>query len=637
MSKKVKALTIILFLIVLALLGWFMVSGENYKLIQSMFSDDLSGEEFKELLRSFGIKGGVTLGVLSMLQVVLTFLPAEPVQVLAGIGYGVWRGVLICLAGVFVGNTLIYIMFKSLGDKLSKYFEKNIDIEFDKIKNTNRLVLIIFVLYFLPAIPYGLICFFTATMQVKFPRYITLTTIGAIPSIIIGVCLGHVAIATSWIVSLIIFIVIISLIIVATCNRKALFKKVNEFIAKVQKEHTTDTIVKNGNVFWTRIFAQIAWILVSPKVKFKYPKKVKINGPAIVLFSHESFFDFIYALKIFNKNHLNFMVARMYFYNKFLAKGLRAGGMFPKSMLSADVENVMNSVRVLKSNGVLAFMPEARLSTAGEFEDIQPTTIKFIKKMNVPVYAVRLEGAYLANPKWGNGFRWGALVEATFTTVADKEQIASIDEQTLRDKVESALYYNDFKWLESHPELKYRNKKIAQGLENILFKCPSCGAEHSLNTKGKKLWCSKCDLSLTINLRYEFNKNEYFNNFYEWYLWQCSQLEKEIKSNSNYLLSDKVELYHGSKDGKKLVSKVGDGVCSLDIKGLIYRGTDNGEVVEKVFPMSFMYRLLFGAGENFEIYDNKEIYYFAPEDKRNCVKWYVASRILKDLSQEKNV
>jgi hypothetical protein len=43
-----------------------------------------------------------------------------------------------------------------------------------------------------------------------------------------------------------------------------------------------------------------------------------------------------------------------------------------------------------------------------------------------------------------------------------------------------------------------------------------------------------------------------------------------------------------------------------------------------------MYRLLFGAGENFEIYNGREICFFVPTDGRSAVDWYIASRIIKD-------
>ena len=51
--------------------------------------------------------------------------------------------------------------------------------------------------------------------------------------------------------------------------------------------------------------------------------------------------------------------------------------------------------------------------------------------------------------------------------------------------------------------------------------------------------------------------------------------------------------------------------------------------------MKKLYRILFGAGEDFEVYEGKQIWYFVPEEKRSCVDYYAASTVLKKLSEQK--
>ena len=77
----------------------------------------------------------------------------------------------------------------------------------------------------------------------------------------------------------------------------------------------------------------------------------------------------------------------------------------------------------------------------------------------------------------------------------------------------------------------------------------------------------------------------------------------------------------------------GKGVCTLNRQGLTYKGTRDGEEVEKLFPLSGIYRILFGAGEDFEIYEGKEIFYFCPEELRSCVDYYIVSKLLKEISE----
>ena len=631
-SVKIKIISVVAFLIVFAGLVWFMISGDNRQIILSLFNDDLSSEEFKDLLQSFGIRGAVTLGILSMLQVVLTFLPAEPVQVLSGIGYGLWVGGLICLIGVIVGNTVIYIVYKLFGDKAMGGFRKNIDVDFDKIRKSKRVALIILILYFLPAIPYGLICFFTASLDIKYPRYIILTTLGAIPSILIGVGLGHIAMASNWIISLVVFVILVAVLVIMGLKRKALFKAVNNYIHKHQLPYKSDTVVKKPNpiFFHTIVFGLKLYLRL--KYKFKYEIKQKPKGPCIVLCNHGSFADFLFSGKMLRNCKPHYVAARMYFYNKKLAWLIRNMGAFPKSMFSTDIENVKNCMKVLNMGRTLVMMPEARLSTAGKFEGIQPATYKFIKKMGVPVYALKIDGSYLSKPKWADGVRKKSTVTASLDLLIDKDSINTISEEQLESKICSALYYDDFEWLKTRPELKYKSKTLAVGLENILYICPNCGKKLTVKTQGMDVFCTECGYKVTLDNRYQFTSGK-FNNFADWYEWQKEELKKEILYNPDYALTSKVELKHQSLDGKTFMRHVGDGVCTLSAEGLTYVGSyDEEQCVTKTFPSTAVYRLLFGAGEDFEIYDGKTLYYFVPEDKRSCVIWYNASEIIEENS-----
>jgi 1-acyl-sn-glycerol-3-phosphate acyltransferase len=297
-------------------------------------------------------------------------------------------------------------------------------------------------------------------------------------------------------------------------------------------------------------------------------------------------------------------------------------------MFATDIENVKSCVRVLSAGDMLAMMPEARLSTVGKYEGIQDSTYKFIQRMGVPVYTVRFDGGYFADPKWGDGVRKGGVVEATLSPLFSAEEVKTVSLEQLKKSIDNALSYDDFKWLESHPEIKYKRKTLAKGLEHILYRCPRCGAKYSLTTDKRTITCTNCAMTATLNDRYGFIDGKPFENFAKWYEWQAQETAKEIEQNG-YSLTSKVELRHGSIDGKSLTRHAGDGVCTLDKTGLVYRGTRDGETIEKTFPMSQIYRLLFGAGVDFEIYEGKEIWFFVPEEKRSCVEWYVASGILK--------
>ncbi len=630
--KKRKFFVAIGFIALLIGLFIFVFSGENSEILKELFRLDSTREEIQELLKKLGVKGYVTIGILSMLQVVIAVLPAEPIQVIAGISFGFLRGSAICLAGVIVGNTVIYILYRIYGDKMRDFFEKNVEFDFESAKNSPKIALIVFILYFLPAIPYGLICFFTASMNVKYPKYILLTGLGAIPSIFIGVGLGHIAMASSWIISICVFAILVTLLLLLYKNKSVVFKKVNQYVKNKSLPYSSKTTVREANPFVYSIANFISRILFNTRIKVRIKREVQnLERPSIVLCNHGSFTDFVFAGQLLAKEKTHFITARLYFYRKDLGTLLRSVGCFPKSMFSSDIENAKNCMRVVSSNGIITIMPEARLSTVGKFEGIQDTTYKFIQKMNLPTYTLRMQGSYFANPKWGDKVRKGALIEGSLKPLFKAGEAKTLSLEEIQQRVDEALIYDEFEWLKTKPQLRYRSKTLAQGLENILFLCPKCKEKYSISTKGRRVYCEKCGFETYINDRYDFENNPYFENFGKWYEYQTEEMKKEILSSPDFCLRNNVTLKHASLDGKKLLRTAGNGVCILDKTGLTYKGSRDGNEITKFFPLSDIYRLLFGAGEDFEIYEGSEIWYFVPDELRSCVVWYMASGLLKEI------
>ena len=630
---RLKIISAFAFAIAFALLMLFLFSGDNFEILRSIFLEEHTKEELQDKLRDFGIKGYITISILAMLQILIAFLPAEPVQVIAGITFGFIRGLAACMVGVIVGNSIMYLLYKIFGDRLTAYFDKNLELDVEKAGASGKVTALVFILYFLPAIPYGMICFFAATMRMKFPKYLLVTALGALPSVCIGVGLGHMAISASWIISAIVFAVLVSLLIIVMNNKDVLLKKANDYLTKSKEPFSTKIKVKpykRGILDFLDVCARIIFFVRG--VKVKYTRKADLpEGAAIVLCNHGAFVDFAFAGTLLKKRCPHFIVNRMYFYKRSVSWILRKVGSIPKSMFTADLESMKNSMQVIKSGGVLAFMPEARLSTAGKFEDIQEGTFAFVKKMGVPVYTVKISGDYLASPKWGKGgIRRGAVVEAEFDILFTADEIIAASENEVKERALERLYYDDFKWLEERPKIRYRSPRLAEGLENILAICPECKQMHTLTAKGHKVICKNCGFEREINNRYAFKNPTPFKNFSEWYSWQCGEFEKMIKEDESFSLTDSVHLKSPSVTGDTLLRISGSGICTLDRTGLKFVGRKDGEPHELFFPINSMYRLLFGAGENFEIYNGREICFFVPTDGRSAVDWYIASRIIKD-------
>ena len=401
---------------------------------------------------------------------------------------------------------------------------------------------------------------------------------------------------------------------------------------KAEQKGFARTVVREPNRF-VMSFAYCAirlWLFFCG-VRIHAVNKVGIpDKPSITLCNHGSFIDFIFASTLVRKFRPNFIVSRLYFYNTCLGWLLRTVGAFPKSMFAMDLENAKNCLKVLRSGDRLVMMPEARLSTTGRFEDIQDNTYAFIKKAGVSVYTVKLCGDYLANPKWAKDIRRGAVVEAELDILYTADEVKRPSPEELQRGIEKRLAYNEFEWLKTRPGIHYRSRHMAEGLENILTTCPLCGRRHVLTAKKNQIFCEHCGYLTSVDDRYAFTGDFRFANLTEWYDWQQELLKEEILADPDYALTSKVELRLPGTGGS-LTRHGGEGICTLNREGLTYEGTKDGEQVRLFFSIRRIYRLLFGAGVNFEVYVGSEIHFFVPEEKRSAIDWYMISRILHDM------
>ena len=252
----------------------------------------------------------------------------------------------------------------------------------------------------------------------------------------------------------------------------------------------------------------------------------------------------------------------------------------------------------------------------------------FLKKVKVPVYTIRISGNYLSYPKWGFGPRRGSVVESELDVLFSAQDLERLSVEEIRQAVEARLGNDEFRWLQTRPEVHYRSRRLAEGLEHILTVCPQCHRHYTITTKKRDVFCTHCGRLTSLDSRYAFSRPFCFENFADWYDWQKAVLREEISRNLDYAMESEVELQLSSEDGRSFTRSAGSGVCTLTRAGLTYVGTRDGQPYEETFSLKRIFRLLFDAGRAFQIHDGSEILYFLPAERKSAVDWYLASEIL---------
>ncbi len=179
-QKRRRVIALGSIVIVTALFGWL-----TYFLTKQFLVFDKSPEEFKTFVESYGWKGRfVALGI-QVLQVIVSLIPGEVVEVGIGYTFGAVEGTLLCMAGVAIASSLVFLLVKRLGIRLVELFisrEKINKLRF--INSEKKLKRLIFILFFIPGTPKDLLTYFVGLTRIKLHEFLIISLIARIPSLV---------------------------------------------------------------------------------------------------------------------------------------------------------------------------------------------------------------------------------------------------------------------------------------------------------------------------------------------------------------------------------------------------------------------------------------------------------------------
>ena len=291
-------------------------------------------------------------------------------------------------------------------------------------------------------------------------------------------------------------------------------------------------IIVVGSLFFT----------IFRKIKIKRINCENLKWPYIVFASHASFIDFPMNAAITFPHHANYICSNEEFVGReWLFYG---AGCFPKRKYTKDVTVVKNVLRVTKKlkNGVTVY-PEARYSLIGINERIDGSLGKMVKSAGVPAVVMITNGNFLHQPQWRKKYKMNNPHEVIFKCVATKEEVEILSADEIQKRIEEAFVYDDYKW-QLDNGVKIKSKHRADGIHKVLYKCPHCGKDYSMQSKGTKLWCSDCGVTYEMNEYGQLeclNAETKFSHAPDWYKWERAEVVKEIE-NGTYRFEDNVRL-----------------------------------------------------------------------------------------------
>ena len=174
--------------------------------------------QFKQKIESSGIYGILILFALQIAQIFLFIIPGEPIEILAGMCYGgLWGTVFIMLSSAIIA-TLIFTMVRKFGKQFIYDFcseEKVKKFEENKLyKNPKKIEILVFILFLIPGTPKDLLTYVSGLFPIKLHRFVIISTIARIPSIVTSTLAGANIATGDWKKAILLYGIIIAVVII---------------------------------------------------------------------------------------------------------------------------------------------------------------------------------------------------------------------------------------------------------------------------------------------------------------------------------------------------------------------------------------------------------------------------------------
>lgn len=189
-------------------------------------------QAFRDWVDSVGLAGWLIVLGIQILQIIVAFIPGEPVEILAGVLFGTWGGLLLCLMGSVLATTAVFAITRKCGlPLLYRLYDKDKVDNFKFFKDSQKVETAAFILFLIPGTPKDMLTYVAGVSKIKMSHFLIITTFARIPSIITGTIAGDVLL-DDWKLALGIFVLTGIIVIIGISYKERIMNYVRNVGAK---------------------------------------------------------------------------------------------------------------------------------------------------------------------------------------------------------------------------------------------------------------------------------------------------------------------------------------------------------------------------------------------------------------------
>lgn len=375
--------------------------------------------------------------------------------------------------------------------------------------------------------------------------------------------------------------------------------------------------------FFTRYFS----------VKKKLPGEVrKLKPPFLILSNHVGFWDpFIVGHHLPHFTH--FVSSDAAFRGKIVRFFLTRLGTIPKKKNIRDTKVIRDIKAVIDQGENVGLFPEAVRNWAGSSFNMDPSIIKLIRLLNVPVVVATLKGMNLFNPRWSRNLRRTRL-EVEYKLLFKPESYATLGEDELFSQLSDAIRFDEVEHQRKFMNKIYNNKR-AENINHAIYVCPECHAIDSFRVKKNEFRCCECGYDIHINEYGFFERISagqlHFDNIRDWYNWEekflLAYVSARYSENFKGIIFEDLDsrIYHSLSVGNLDLVGIADVQLYIDKIELIFK--DRPQNI--VFNFNDLQTINPQLNERVELFYDNEVYRFVGgREGVSGLKWEVAANAI---------
>lgn len=296
-------------------------------------------------------------------------------------------------------------------------------------------------------------------------------------------------------------------------------------------------------IFWTWLIWILSKIaLLGKDYRVECIGMEELKPPYMLLSNHMHFIDFeLAAMATWPHPVSNVVSIDGYVIKGFLLEWI---GAIATRKFTTDLALVKNIRHVLKRGDILAMYPEARYSPCGTRAFLPESLGKLIRMNKVPVVAVVHHGNHLYAPFWNVKHKRKVPLHTTVKLILSPEQISKMSVDEINALLKKELDYDEYRYQKDNGIL-IKESYRAEGLHKVLYQCPHCMSEFTMNSSGAELFCESC------GKRWFWQEDGYlkalegdteFDHIPDWFEWERQQVIAEIE-RGEYSFEDEVEVF----------------------------------------------------------------------------------------------